>query len=256
MATNSEFAHVVATSLARGGATAQPRAGEIVLAGEADSTLVRMRIPGRYRPFEPMLTRSFIRRKQITRLAIVRCGPVAAPSGQSKFVVRVLDRDVPRPDATGNDAREARVAAAAWREWHREPEPLFELSGRPWPVVLLVAALGLDLVVGLERFALEVSGRYAWLPAVPATVSMVLHVLYLALLVATMHQLWNRTRAGYVLATVLAASQVLRAAVLVPGEVAVVSPAGLAWWLVGALLLPALIAICFLLLYQARPRAA
>lgn len=254
MATNAEFANVVATSLARGGQSAQPRAGEIVLAGEADSTLVRMRIPRRYRPFEPMLTRSFIRRKRVTRLAIVTPGPETTVAGQSKFVVRALDRDVPPPPDGGSDSREGRVAAAAWREWHHEPEPLFKIAGRPWPVVLLVAAFGLDLMVGVQRFALELAGRYTWLPGVAATASTVLHVLYIALLVATMHQLWNRTRAGYVLATVLAASQVLRAAVLVPGEAAVVSPAGLGWWLVGALLFPALIAICFLLLYQARPR--
>ncbi len=123
---------------------------------------------------------------------------------------------------------------------------MMEIYGRPWPIVLLVVSLFLDLLLGLQRLARALAGLYSWLPMLPTPIAIALYAAYLVLVAATIHQLWRRTRAGYVLAVLLGGVQLIRIAVFAGPGVSVL-------WIAEALLYPALIAICLWLVYSTRP---
>lgn len=88
--------------------------------------------------------------------------------------------------------------------------------------------------------------RLERLPILPTPVAASLLAAYLVLVTAAIHQLWRKTREGYVLAVILGAVQLIRFAVFA-------GPGVSALWIGEALLYPALIAVCLWLVFQTRP---
>ncbi|HEV2413741.1 MAG TPA: hypothetical protein VGX27_02970 [Candidatus Dormibacteraeota bacterium] len=243
------------TSLRRGELARPPRHGEVLLLGQTkQGRLVRMRIPRRLRWFDALLARTFVRTREIERVAVIL--PEGDPDGGYQSLrVGLADRD-DTEEPGFSDSRTMKLVKAVRSEWSGEPPPLMLVAGKPWPIALLAVALFLDLLLGAERLAWTLAGFYQWIPLIPAGLSAILHVGYLVLVAVTIQQLWRQGRAGYVLGALLAVVQLTRALVLAPLEYRSVTTAQFALWLTEALLFPALIAALFVVLYQARSHKA
>lgn len=243
------------TSLRRGELARLPRHGEVLLLGQTKTgQLVRLRIPRYLGWFDALIARGFVRDRQIDRLAVIL--PEGDPHGRYQSLrVGLTDRDDTEEPALSN-GRTTKLVRAVRSEWSGEPLWLMLVAGKPWPITLLAVALFLHLVVGTERLAWTLAGFYQWIPLLPAGLSAILHVGYLVLVAVTIQQLWRQRRTGYVLGIVLAAVEVARVAALAGLEHRLVQTEQFAEWLVEALLFPALIASCFVVLYQARSRKA
>jgi len=245
--TAADFRSAVEVFVQRPGERGAPRPGETVLVGvSSEDAYIRLRIRRPERLLARNLVHGLIRRNKLDRLAMI-VPDDSQDGGPARFRVAFADRENVGAAAGISDPWLAKLAAAAEREWSGAEPALMEISGRPWPIVLLVVSLFLDLLLGLQRMARALAGVYSWLPMLPTPIAIALHASYLVLVAATIHQLWRRTRAGYVLAVILGGVQLIRIAVFAgPG----VSGLGIA----EALLYPALIAVCLWLVYATRAR--
>ena len=239
-----EFKATVVDFIERQDRDRLPRLHEVVLIGRDAQGWKRARIKRPYTWVAPLMVRAFTRRWASENVAVILPGD-APREFRVGFAARGEDGD---PGEIA-DRRLGRLVAAARREWSRKSEPLLTISGMPWPIALLVLALFLDLLLGAYRFPWTLAGGYRWLPLFPDPISAGLYVAYLLLVVATIHQLWRQTRAGYVLALVLAAVQLARFATFLGSGV---SPL----WVVEALLFPATIASCLFIVWQANAASA
>jgi len=257
VATQADFKAMVLESVRRSAAEGRsPRRGEVLLIGQAASHgLIRLRIPRRYRLFDTWMVRGFIKQKSLEQLGIVVAKDVL--EGQpDQFVLSLVNRGDPEVEAGSLDPKVERLSQIARQEWLGIRPPMLSLLGRPWPIALLVVALALDLVLGLERIGLVLAGYYIWFPIIPPISSEVLYVAYLVLVAVTAFALWGRLKAGYSLALTVAAVQLIRSIVVTIASTQSASIESIAWYLLGAWLFPAVILISLGLVYwEGRKRA-
>jgi hypothetical protein len=201
------------------------------------------------------MVRGFIKQKSLEQLGIVVAEDVR--EGQpDRFVLSLVKRGDPEVEAGSLDPKVERLSQIARQEWLGIRPPMLSLWGRPWPIALLVVALALDLVLGLERIGLVLAGYYIWFPIIPPISSEVLYVAYLVLVAVTAFALWGRLKAGYGLALTVAAVQLIRSIVVTIASTQSASIESIAWYLLGAWLFPAVILISLGLVYwEGRKRA-
>lgn len=251
MSTSDDFRAAVNVSLRHGSLARLPRRGEVLLLGQTKTgQLVRLRIPRYLGWFDALIARGFVRDRKIDRLAVIV--PEGDPDGRYQSLrVGLTDRDDTEEPGLSN-SRTLKLVRAVRSEWSGEPPRLMLVAGKPWPITLLALALFLDLVLGAERLAWTLAGFYQWISLLPAGLSAILQIGYLVLVAVTIQQLWRQGRTGYVLVIVLVAVRVARTAVLAGLEHRLVPTDQFAVWLMEALLLPALVAMCLVVLHQGR----
>jgi hypothetical protein len=204
---------------------------------------------------DAFMVRGFIKQKSLERLGIL----VADDVGEGRpeqFLLSLVKRGDPDVEVGSLDPKVERLSQVARQEWLGIRPPMISLFGRPWPIALLVVALALDLVLGLERIGLVLAGYYIWFPTIPPISAEVLYVAYLVLVAVTAFALWGRLKVGYGLALTVAAVQLIRSIVVTIASTQSANIESIAWYLLGAWLFPAVILISLGLVYwEGRKRA-
>jgi hypothetical protein len=251
--TSADFRARVQDFIERPGNARMPANGETLLIGAAaDGTWTRTRV--RHRLIAPMMVAGLIRLRKLDRLAIVIEGD--APR---EFRVAFAERESAR-EATGiSDRRLSRLVTAAAREWTHPrpmPGPMRTWFGRPYPIVVLVVVLCIELVPDLLRIPRVLSGHYTWMPIIPAAGANLLFAAYMALMIATIALLWRGSPIGYRVAWLLSAVQFVRPLALYVPLVHTYGSGTVELWVVWSWSYPVLIWLLLGLLYMERLRRA
>ena len=211
VATSGDFKAMVLESVNRSAAEGRSlRRGEVLLIGQAAfGGLIRLRIPRRYRLFDALMVRGFIKQKGLERLGILVADDLE--EGQPRFLLALVNRDDALVQGGSADPNLVRLSRAATQEWLGIRPPMTTVLGLPWPIALMVVVLVLDLGLGLERMAF---GKYSWLPMIPSLSAEVIYFVYLVLVAMTAVVLWRRMKFGYGLALTVAAVQLVRSIAL------------------------------------------
>jgi hypothetical protein len=251
--TAPDFKAMVMESIKRSVAEGrQPRRGEALLIGQAASGgLIRLKIPRRYRLFDTLMVRAFVKRKEVDRLGIV-VGDDSPERNSKRFGVALIDRADVEIRAGSLDPRIAKLARAAQQGWSGIRPPMRSVIGRPWPIAYLTLVLLVELALGLRNASRILAGDFAWLPVIPEPDASAAYAVYLVVVVVTLVALWRQTKLGYVLALCLAGLQVVRPIAVVISEAQTVESSQLVVWLAWSLLLPACLVLGLGLLYQER----
>jgi hypothetical protein len=229
-----------------------PSRGEVVLIGQAGSgVLIRLRISRRYRLFDSLMVRGFIKQKALDRLALLISDDFQ-PGKAERGLLAVVDRVDLEDPVTSSDPRLARLVRAARQEWAGIRRPMLSIRGRPWPVALLAFVLSSEIVIDLLRVRWIVAGSYSWLPMIPSTAASAAFAAYVVLIAATVVELWRQTRLGYVLALVLAGVQFARPIILLIPFARAGELNQWLFWLAWSWALPAFIWLGLGMLYQER----
>jgi hypothetical protein len=251
--TSADFRARVQDFIERPGSARMPVNGETLLIGAApDGTWSRMRV--RHRLIARSMVVGFIRLKKIDRLAIVIAGDASR-----QFRVAFAEREAAHAETGISDRRLAGLVAAAVREWSHPralPGPMRTWFGRPYPIVVLVGVLCIELVPDLLRIPRALSGHYTWMPIIPVVGANLLFAAYMALLIATVVLLWSRSPIGYAAAGLLSAVQFVRPLILYVPLVHAYGLGTVELWVVWSWSYPALIWVMFGLLYMERLRRA